>query len=107
MDHSSNEFVETPVAPPQWDVGVYKVYDGNTLVALLWVTHSGNPLAATEFWGLSPSWVWPSSTNTDKTFQFKYTTAYGTPSKTAFKGWCDTEFGVGNTTYQQHDTVTF
>jgi hypothetical protein len=107
MSDASDRFVETPVPPPEWDVGVFTVWDNGSLVALLWVTNGGNPLAATEYWGLGPSWVWPSSTNTSKTFQFKYTTAYSISSTGDFKNACDTEFGSGNTTYQKHTTVTF
>lgn len=107
MNDSSNQFEETPVAPPEWDVGVFEVFDTGALVALLWVDHTGNKLKATEYWGLGPSWVWPSSANTNKTFKFTYTTAYGTLTEALFKTACDTLFGAGNTVYQKHTTATF
>ena len=107
MNDTYNQCEETPVAPPEWDTGVFTVWDNGNQVALLWVTHTGNKLAATEYWGLGPNWVWPSSTNTNKTFQFKYDASYGTPDVTSFKASCDTLFGSGNTTYQKHTTATF
>ena len=107
MSDSSNEFVETPVAPPEWDTGVFEVYDGAAFVALLWVTNGGDKLQSTEYWGLAPGWVWPSSTNTVKTFKFTYTTAYTITNTTQFKSACDTKFGAGLTVYQKHTTTTF
>ncbi|MDB4930908.1 MAG: hypothetical protein JWM10_3392 [Myxococcaceae bacterium] len=107
MEDSKDQFVEVPVAPPEWDAGTYTVFDNGTLVALLWVVTGVNKYDATEYWGLSNNWVWPDSTHTDKTFRFKYTTAYGAMSTTAFKSACTTEFGAGNTTYQKHTTQTF
>jgi hypothetical protein len=107
MNDAMDQFVEKPVAPPEWDAGTYTVFDGSAMVALLWVVTGASKLAATEYWGLSNNWVWPDSTHPDKTFRFKYTTAYGAMSTTAFKAACDTEFGAGNTAYQKHTTVTF
>jgi hypothetical protein len=107
MEDSTHQFIETPVAPPEWDAGVFTVWDGATMVALLWVVHTGNKLAATEYWGLGNNWVWPDSTHTDKTFRFKYSTAYSISSTATFKAACDGAFGSGNTTYQKHDTMTF
>ena len=107
MEDSSKVFMETPVSPPEWDVGVFTVWDGTTLVALLWVTNTGNILKATEYWGLGPGWVWPSSTNTVKIFKFSYDASYGTPTVASFKTSCDALFGAGNTTYQKHTTATF
>ena len=105
---TAKEFVETPVAPPEWDMGVYTVFDNGNLVGLLWVvTNNGNKLDATEYWGLSPNWVWPSSTNTNQTVQFKYSTACTITNTTQFKAACDAEFGSGNTTYQKHTVIVF
>lgn len=107
MSETMKDFVETPVPPPEWDVGIYTVFDNGNLVALLWVVTNGNKLDATEYWGLGPTWAWPSATVTNKTFQFKHTTAYTITNTTQFKAACDAEFGAGNTTYQKHTVVTF
>ena len=64
-------------------------------------------LQATEYWGLSPNWVWPSSTATVKTFKFTYVTTYTVTNTTQFKSTCDTVFGAGLAVYQKHSTATF
>lgn len=106
MQDPTKLFEETPVAPPQWDVGVFTVWDANSdVVALLWVTNNGNKLKATEYWGLGPSWVWPSSADTKVTYRFEYDASYGTPTEASFKQSCDKLFGT--TTYQKHTVAEF
>ena len=97
-----------PCDPPEFDAGIYKVLDGgSSLVGILWVTNSGDPLKATDYWGLSTGYVWPSSQNTPVTYTYSYTTGYNITDESSFKSTCDSVFGSGNTTYVKAVTDTF
>lgn len=93
----------------EWDIGVFEVYDGSTVVALLYVTDPYNDLTKTkDYWGLGPSYTWPSETAI-KTYQYKWkdTLTAAVTSPTTFKDECDKIWGSGNTVFIKSTNAQF
>ncbi len=93
----------------EWDVGVFEIYDGASVVGLLYVTNPNNDLTkAKDHWGLGPNYIWPSSTKI-KTFKYQWssTLTAAVASTTDFKTQCDNLFGSGNTQFIRSTNATF
>lgn len=93
----------------EWDIGVFEIYDNTTVVGLLYVTNPNNDLTqCKEYWGLGPSYTWPSDTAT-KTYKYQWsaTLTLAVSSPTTFKDECDKVFGSGNSVYIKSTNAPF
>ncbi|TAK31527.1 MAG: hypothetical protein EPO40_05110 [Myxococcaceae bacterium] len=93
----------------EWDIGVFEVFDGANVVALLYVTDPYNDLTKTkEYWGLGPSYTWPDD-GTTMTYKYDHsaTLTAAITSPTTFKDKCDAIWGPGNTVFIKATNAPF
>lgn len=96
IDNGASMTVHSPVScagdvGSEWDIGVFEIYDNTSVVGLLYVTNPNNDLTqCKEYWGLGPSYAWPSETVT-KTYKYEWdaTLTLAVSSPTTFKEECE------------------
>jgi len=114
IDHGASTREYSPASSAgdvgsEWDIGVFEIFDNTTVVGLLYVTNPNNDLTqCKEYWGLGPSYTWPSETAT-KTYKYQWssTLTLAVSSPTTFKGECDKVFGSGNSVYIKSTNASF